>query len=45
MSFCKCSKCPVKGTVKCHKKELEDRAYYFRELLKKQHTQKGKNND
>ena len=30
---CNCSKCPVKGTFKCPKKELEDRAYYFKTLL------------
>jgi len=41
MSSCKCSSCPVKETAKCPKKELLDRAYYFRELLNTKHKTKG----
>lgn len=37
---CNCSKCPVKGTFKCPKKELEDRAYYFKTLLEQEQKKK-----
>ena len=37
---CNCSKCPVKGTFKCPKKELEDRAYYFKTLLDQERLKK-----
>ena len=37
---CKCDKCPVKGTFKCPKKELEDRAYYFKTLLDQERLKK-----
>lgn len=37
---CKCDKCPVKGTFKCPKKELEDRAYYFKTLLEQEQKKK-----
>ena len=37
---CNCSKCPVKGTFKCPKKELEDRAYYFKTLLEQEQKMK-----
>ena len=37
---CNCSKCPAKGTFKCPKKELEDRAYYFKTLLDQERLKK-----
>ena len=37
---CNCSKCQAKGTFKFPKKELEDRAYYFKTLLEQEQKKK-----